>query len=277
MQIQTASKLYMSNYPKSCTSFHSMRAITNTFNDFIKPSTDYKEVSVQNILDFANLRRETVKATTLSRNLTTISSMLDAAAIIEANKDFENPVKQAKQTPYLKRLIKRKPATPRRVHPENITLLKTGITANTKPILNCMLLARETGMRASKIARIKPEDIDFISRTITIPTSKTTENEIIPISKQAHLILKKWPFDFFKQKSERWVSSGFKQVKNRASEKHPHLKSIRFHDFRHECIYQLFKKGLNIKEVAAVSRHKDPLILLNYLHVSHDDIYDKLW
>ncbi len=54
------------------------------------------------------------------------------------------------------------------------------------------------------------------------------------------------------------------------------LKDIRFHDLRHEAISSFFERGLNIAEVALISGHKDPRMLMRYTHLKAEDIARKL-
>jgi integrase len=41
---------------------------------------------------------------------------------------------------------------------------------------------------------------------------------------------------------------------------------LRFHDLRHEAVSRFFEKGLNMPEVAAISGHRDPRMLMRYTH-----------
>ena len=44
------------------------------------------------------------------------------------------------------------------------------------------------------------------------------------------------------------------------------LKDLRFHDLDHEAISRFVEKGLSVAEVALVSGHKDPRMLMRYTH-----------
>ena len=41
---------------------------------------------------------------------------------------------------------------------------------------------------------------------------------------------------------------------------------LRFHDLRHEAVSRFFEKGLTVPEVAAISGHRDPRMLMRYTH-----------
>ena len=51
---------------------------------------------------------------------------------------------------------------------------------------------------------------------------------------------------------------------------------MRFHDLRHEVSSRFFEKGLNVMEVAAITRHKDLGILQRYTHLRAEDLARKL-
>lgn len=52
--------------------------------------------------------------------------------------------------------------------------------------------------------------------------------------------------------------------------------NLHFHDLRHEAISRYFEAGLNVPEVALISGHKDPRILLSYTHLRAEDVGQKL-
>jgi integrase len=51
---------------------------------------------------------------------------------------------------------------------------------------------------------------------------------------------------------------------------------LRFHDLRHEAVSRFFEKGLNMPEVAAISGHRDPRMLMRYTHPKAEAIAVKL-
>ena len=277
MNVQQSADFYLSHYSFDHSSYSTMKSAMTLFVRFFGAENDCLSISCSNVINFANDRRKKVVAATVARNLTTLSSMLEMTAAVESSSDYVNPVHAAKATPALKYALRRVKNKPRRFPSSNITLLRDGFTAYTAKILPCILLARELALRASEILRIERSHVDFTNRTLFIAESKSGAKEVIPLTKKAYFLLKNWDYEFYNSRYIRWISATFKTVKNRAAKKHPHLKMVRFHDLRHEAIYRLFQKNLNIKEVAAISRHKNVLLLLGYLDVSIDDISAKIW
>jgi integrase len=54
------------------------------------------------------------------------------------------------------------------------------------------------------------------------------------------------------------------------------VSGLRFHDLRHEAVSRFFEKGLNMPEVAAISGHRDPRMLMRYTHPKAEAIAAKL-
>jgi integrase len=54
------------------------------------------------------------------------------------------------------------------------------------------------------------------------------------------------------------------------------VSGLRFHDLRHEAVSRFFEKGLNMPEVAAISGHRDPRMLMRYAHPKAEAIAIKL-
>lgn len=127
-----------------------------------------------------------------------------------------------------------------------------------------IILAIETAMRRSEIARLAPEDVDLDRGHILLRTTKNGFPRIVPISARLRRSC------FAEQDvhaapvfnaTVQGIKSSFRRARNRAG-----LDHIRFHDLRHEAISRLFEKGLTVPEVASVSGHRDFTVLQHYAH-----------
>ena len=49
---------------------------------------------------------------------------------------------------------------------------------------------------------------------------------------------------------------------------------LHFHDLRHEAISRFFEMGLSVPEVALLSGHRDPRMLLRYAHPMRERILE---
>jgi len=54
------------------------------------------------------------------------------------------------------------------------------------------------------------------------------------------------------------------------------MKSIRFHDLRHEATSRLFERGLNVIEVARITGHVTLSMLDRYTHLDVQGLVQKL-
>ena len=146
-------------------------------------------------------------------------------------------------------------------------------------------LALETAMRRSEILNVKKSHINFALCTLLIPTTKTDQPRTIPLSSVALTCLRSQlraseslsggvvslheePLFTY---SARGVSGAFLKRCRRSG-----IEDLHFHDLRHEATSRLFEKGLNPVEVATITGHKDPRMLMRYTHLRAEDLARKL-
>ena len=140
--------------------------------------------------------------------------------------------------------------------------------SNTSLVYNFVLFAIETAMRRGEITNIKPDDINYETRTLHIPKTKTGVPRTIPLSSKAISILKLvGQFDI--QPSS--VSQAFLRACNRAD-----IENLRLHDLRHEATSRLFEKDLTPIQVASITGHQDLKMLQRYTHLRAEDLAKKL-
>ncbi len=146
-------------------------------------------------------------------------------------------------------------------------------------------VALETAMRRSEILNIKKSDINFSLCTLLIPTTKTDQPRTIPLSSTAISVLRSQlraserlsggVISLYEEPlftySARGVSGAFLKRCTRSG-----IKDLHFHDLRHEATSRLFEKGLNPVEVATITGHKDPRMLMRYTHLRAEDLVRKL-
>ena len=58
--------------------------------------------------------------------------------------------------------------------------------------------------------------------------------------------------------------------------KRAEIEGLNLHDLRHEATSRFFEKGLNVIEVASITGHKDPRMLMRYTHLRAEDLAEKL-
>ena len=128
-------------------------------------------------------------------------------------------------------------------------------------------------MRRSELLGLTWDDIDIKSKTAYLPDTKNGSSRTVPLSSKALAVIRnldKTQLRLFPV-SDNAIRLSWDKLKKRAE-----LKDLRFHDLRHEAISRFFEKGLSIAEVALISGHKDPRMLMRYTHLKAEDVALKL-
>lgn len=136
-----------------------------------------------------------------------------------------------------------------------------------------VILAIETGMRRSELLGLTWDRIDLNNRTAYLVDTKNGDTRTVPLSAKAVNVIKSLPQssqELFPV-SDNAIRLSWDKLKKRAG-----LHDLRFHDLRHEAISRFFENGLSVVEVALISGHKDPRMLMRYTHLKAEDIAMKL-
>lgn len=136
-----------------------------------------------------------------------------------------------------------------------------------------VVLAVETAMRRGELVKIKWAHINFASRTLHIPETKTGVPRDVPLSERALALLEQLEHSSDKvfDIQPDSVSQAFERACKRAG-----IEGLRFHDLRHEATSRLFEKGLNTMEVATITGHKTLEMLNRYTHLRAVDLVARL-
>jgi integrase len=168
-----------------------------------------------------------------------------------------NPVRQVKLP---------RPSNPRerRATAGELERLLAACEATSSPWLPAVIqLAVETGMRRSEMLTMRWADVDLEARTVLLRDTKNGRPRSVPLSPRALEIIRDTPrvADPVFVVSANAVRLAWERLKRRAG-----VSGLRFHDLRHEAVSRFFEKGLNMPEVAAISGHRDPRMLMRYTH-----------
>ncbi len=68
----------------------------------------------------------------------------------------------------------------------------------------------------------------------------------------------------------------WKRVLQDASREAPEIKTLRWHDLRHEAASRLFEKGLHPMEVASITGHRSMQMLKRYTHLKPESLLARL-
>jgi integrase len=178
-----------------------------------------------------------------------------------------NPVRQVKLP---------RPSKPRerRATTTELELLLSACEATSSRWLPALIqLAVETGMRRSELLAIRWDDVDLGAHTVLLRSTKNGHPRTVPLSPRALEILKDTPRsgEMVFGVSANALRLSWERLRRRAG-----VSGLRFHDLRHEAVSRFFEKGLNMPEVAAISGHRDPRMLMRYTHPKAEVIAAKL-
>jgi integrase len=136
-----------------------------------------------------------------------------------------------------------------------------------------ILMAIETGMRRSELLSMEWANVDEGSRTVYLATTKNGHARTVPLSTAALRAIRQVPRSGDKVFSvtANAFRLAWERLRRRAG-----VVGLRFHDLRHEAVSRFFEKGLSMPEVAAISGHRDPRMLMRYTHPKAEAIADKL-
>ena len=67
------------------------------------------------------------------------------------------------------------------------------------------------------------------------------------------------------------VKSAWQRLRKRTG-----ISDLRFHDLRHEATSRFFEMGLTVPEVASITGHQTPTMLLRYAHADLKKVRDKI-
>jgi len=152
---------------------------------------------------------------------------------------------------------------------------------------DAIVFAVESAMRRGEIAALKWVDVDLQRRVAHLPSTKNGSSRDVPLSPRALKVLeglkragdeRVFPVraDALTRAFQRSVERArARYVKRCAEETKPpnadFLVGIRFHDLRHEATSRL--AGLfQMHELAKITGHKDPRMLLRYYHPRAEDL-----
>ena len=136
-------------------------------------------------------------------------------------------------------------------------------------------LAIETAMRQGELVSLQWKHIDLKKRTAFLPDTKNGESRAGPLSSEAVRIFKSWPRStsgvVFPGVTTEAVKRAFIRATRRAE-----LENFHFHDLRHEATSRLVEHGLEIMQVAKMTRHKTLQLLMRYTHLRAGDVAKEL-
>ena len=157
--------------------------------------------------------------------------------------------------------------------------ITTTFVDHIKPIT---LLALNTGLRLGEIFNLKWSSINWVSNFLTVEGggSKSGQTRHVPLTDEAHQILKEWRKQNTKSllvfpspvtgKRLDNINSAWVSIRKDADLYHPKDADInfRFHDLRHTFASNLVMQGVDLNVVRELLGHESMDMTLRYAHLA---------
>jgi len=220
---------------------------------------EVRKITALDIEKYRALRRRTVKAATVNRELSFLKTVFNKA--VEWEKTDRNPAAKVRK--------EREEGRVRTLEPKEARGLIEGASAHLRSLL---VLAIMTGLRRGELFSLKWSDVDLEDRVLTVraENAKSGKARTVPLNETALRTLERLPrfadFVFPNLKTGRRlvdVKRAFGTACRRAG-----IKDLRFHDLRHTAATWLIEAGADLVTVAQVLGHSSIEITKKYCHPS---------
>jgi integrase len=235
-----------------------------------------RNLTAEAVAEFRDDRLKQVSGSTVRKEMNLLGSVLKVARAEWSLVLRIDPMAQVKKPPAGQ-------GRTRRLDLSEGKRLDDALRRCRNPIVrHVFLFALATGMRRGEVLSLTWRNINWCDRTALLPLTKNGESRLVPLSPSAVQVLhdRRWAFQLNPQDGGEAVvfpisANAFRlaweRVKRRAG-----VGDLRFHDLRHEAISRFFEIGLSVPEVALISGHRDPRMLLRYTHLKPETIARKL-
>ena len=230
------------------------------------------EMSLQNlsasaIAMYRDERLQEVAAGTVCRELHHIQHAISIAMREWGYHLEENPAEKVKKP-------KLQNARNRRVSQNEIDRLVAELRKIDRPdVVAVVQFAVETGMRRGEILSLEWRFGDLKRRTAHLPRTKNGHARTVPLTNGAIEVLEAQPRE---NALVFPVSSDALKMCWRRIMAKTLIEDLHFHDLRHEAVSRFFEMGLTMPEVALISGHRDPRMLMRYTHLVPYQLAKKL-
>ncbi len=230
-------------------------------------SLSLADLSAAAITGYRDGRAALVKPGTIARELGLLHTIIEVA-----RRDWgfcipQNVVGQVRRFPV-------RNARDRRLERDELARLRMAVSSNrNKLVAPAIYLAIETALRRGELLDLRWQYIDLQNRTAHVPHTKTGAARTIPLTDRAAAILQALPRSEERvfPMSAMALRLSWNRVRERAG-----MPDLRFHDLRHEAISRFAEMGLTAAELAVISGHRDPRMLMRYTHLRPADLAKKL-
>lgn len=228
------------------------------------------KLTTERIASYRDKRLAEVSGETTRQDLVLMRRVFEVARKEWGLKITVNPVDDVR---------KPSPAKPRtrRVLFSDLRAIASALKTFRNPLMReVILFALATGMRRGEILRMEWKHIDWKQSVLTIPVTKNGHPRIIPLTRRAIRILSGLAATRGAATVVFPISANAVRLSWQRLQAKAKLDDLRFHDMRHEAVSRFFEAGLSLPEVALISGHRDPKMLMRYTHLEASKIALKL-
>jgi integrase len=224
-------------------------------------------ITPQMISDYRDRRLECVKPASVARTMSIVQHAFEVGHREWGLVVAQNPIRAVKRPKLENQRIRRLSAE------ERIALLAGLKKSRSRHLAPANELALETGMRRSELLSLRWADVDLEDGIARIVRSKNGKPRTIPLTPRATALLKS--LDRSNQRILPISPNGLRLAWTRLCRR-AKVSNLHFHDLRHEAISRFFELGLSLPEVALISGHSDPRMLMRYTHLHAKMVRSKL-
>ena len=168
------------------------------------------------------------------------------------------------------------PGRTRRLNADELSRIELGLAKARNPLLAPIVrFALATGLRRGELLAMKWPELDVEQRLLSVPQTKTGFPRLVPLTDTAlrtiGSVVPSSPNDRVFPLSPNALRIAWRRLTRRAD-----IPDLNFHDLRHEAVSRFFEIGLSVPEVALISGHRDPRMLLRYTHLRPSQVVERL-
>jgi len=255
LYLEDYSKVNKRSYPTDC---YVMVRLKQAFGE-----KALSEISVQDVARLKGRLAQEVSVATVNRHLALLSGVFNKALAWKKTK--ANPVREVKKF---------------KENNERVRYLKEEEEARLKAVFSedhwsKVEIAHNTGLRRGEQFNLRWSDVNFHSRTITILNPKSGAKEFVKMNDRVVEILRnlqsrlksEWVFPSETGETPLNAPNFINRV-FRPALKEAKITNFHWHDLRHTFGSRLAMKGVDLRTIQEVMRHKTIEMTLRYTHLS---------
>lgn len=219
---------------------------------------------------YRDRRLSEVSTETVRRELGSYQHVIEVARKEWGLPLIENPVRAIRKPPA-------GAARQRRLNSGELDCLTVATRKSRSQVFrDVVTFALETAMRRSEVLGIRWPDVDFERGFVRLALTKNGQGRIVPLTAHALALLVRRREAAGDEPRVFPITANSVRLAWQRLVKRAKLADLHFHDLRHEAISRFFEQGLSVPEVALISGHRSPRMLLRYAHVFADEVRRKL-